>query len=328
MERWQLIESLFHETLQRPATERDAFLCQACDGDSELLQEVQSLVANHCEDTNSQPWAAQAAAELIAAVPTLEPGQNLGPYEIVSFIAMGGMGAVYRARDPRMGRDVAIKICAERFNDRFSGEVQAVAALPAHLLALALSTPNWRRMISPRDKPWAYINRTTQLIYQRSYAEGNGSANPQEDAGLLPDQIDERVDGATVADELVIESIADVVRNSGCSTDVTSVLVAWAGGKKWNELPKHLTGLTGTNWDRRRVEAARATFGRRKNKLRASAWAGSQWKACSNKATCYRERLGVPWNGLWTYFHSLRGANLEIDRGVMSAERKKLFREY
>ena len=39
----------------------------------------------------------------------LEPGQSLGPYQILSFIAAGGMGKVYRARDPRMGREVAIK---------------------------------------------------------------------------------------------------------------------------------------------------------------------------------------------------------------------------
>src|SRR5271169_4166673 len=44
-------------------------------------------------------------------------------------IGAGGMGEVYWAHDPRMGRDVAIKISAERFSDRFSREVRAVAAL-------------------------------------------------------------------------------------------------------------------------------------------------------------------------------------------------------
>jgi len=53
----------------------------------------------------------------------------LGPYEILAPIGAGGMGEVYRATDPRMGRDVAIKISAERFSDRFSREVHAVAAL-------------------------------------------------------------------------------------------------------------------------------------------------------------------------------------------------------
>ena len=59
----------------------------------------------------------------------LSPGTKLGPYEITAPIGAGGMGEVYRAHDPRMGRDVAIKISAERFSDRFSREVHAVAAL-------------------------------------------------------------------------------------------------------------------------------------------------------------------------------------------------------
>jgi Tol biopolymer transport system component/predicted Ser/Thr protein kinase len=59
----------------------------------------------------------------------LSAGEKLGPYEILDLIGAGGMGEVYRARDPRLNRDVAIKVSAERFNDRFSREAQAVAAL-------------------------------------------------------------------------------------------------------------------------------------------------------------------------------------------------------
>ena len=59
----------------------------------------------------------------------LPAGTRLGPYEILAPIGAGGMGEVYRAHDPRMGRDVAIKVAAERFSDRFSREVHAIAAL-------------------------------------------------------------------------------------------------------------------------------------------------------------------------------------------------------
>src|SRR5215472_13392467 len=59
----------------------------------------------------------------------LATGSHLGPYEIVAPIGAGGMGEVYRARDPRMGREVAIKVSADRFSDRFEREVRAVAAL-------------------------------------------------------------------------------------------------------------------------------------------------------------------------------------------------------
>jgi Tol biopolymer transport system component/predicted Ser/Thr protein kinase len=56
-------------------------------------------------------------------------GTKLGPYEIVSLIGKGGMGEVWRARDPRLGRDVAIKISDRQFTDRFEREARAIAAL-------------------------------------------------------------------------------------------------------------------------------------------------------------------------------------------------------
>jgi Tol biopolymer transport system component/predicted Ser/Thr protein kinase len=56
-------------------------------------------------------------------------GQKLGPYEILSPLGKGGMGEVWRARDPRLGRDVAIKISVHQFSDRFEREARAIAAL-------------------------------------------------------------------------------------------------------------------------------------------------------------------------------------------------------
>jgi Tol biopolymer transport system component len=57
------------------------------------------------------------------------PGERLGAYEIVASIGAGGMGEVFRARDTRLGRTVAIKVSAGRFTDRFEREARAVAAL-------------------------------------------------------------------------------------------------------------------------------------------------------------------------------------------------------
>src|ERR1700734_2405582 len=65
----------------------------------------------------------------------LAAGGELGPYEIIAPIGAGGMGEVYRARDTRLGRDVALKILPESFARdadrlrRFKQEAQAVAAL-------------------------------------------------------------------------------------------------------------------------------------------------------------------------------------------------------
>jgi Tol biopolymer transport system component/tRNA A-37 threonylcarbamoyl transferase component Bud32 len=59
----------------------------------------------------------------------LSAGTRLGPYEILAPIGAGGMGEVYRARDPRLNRDVAIKVSAAQFSERFAREAQAIAAL-------------------------------------------------------------------------------------------------------------------------------------------------------------------------------------------------------
>src|SRR6202161_4999790 len=59
----------------------------------------------------------------------LKPGDKLGPYEIVSLIGKGGVGEVGKARDPRLNRDVAIKVSAQQFTDRFEREARAIAAL-------------------------------------------------------------------------------------------------------------------------------------------------------------------------------------------------------
>src|SRR5712691_5637548 len=59
----------------------------------------------------------------------LSVGDKLGPYEILAPIGAGGMGEVYRAHDPRLKRDVAIKVSAAQFSERFEREAQAIAAL-------------------------------------------------------------------------------------------------------------------------------------------------------------------------------------------------------
>jgi serine/threonine protein kinase/Tfp pilus assembly protein PilF len=59
----------------------------------------------------------------------LAPGDKLGPYEILSFLGAGGMGAVYRARDTRLNRDVAIKFSDAQFSERFEREAKAIGTL-------------------------------------------------------------------------------------------------------------------------------------------------------------------------------------------------------
>src|ERR1017187_9841096 len=59
----------------------------------------------------------------------LSPGDKLGPYEIVAPIGKGGMGEVYKARDTRLGRIVALKVSDAQFSERFEREAKAIAAL-------------------------------------------------------------------------------------------------------------------------------------------------------------------------------------------------------
>ena len=59
----------------------------------------------------------------------LSPGSRLDHYEIVELIGKGGMGEVYRAKDTRLPRDVAIKVSAAQFTERFARETKIIAGL-------------------------------------------------------------------------------------------------------------------------------------------------------------------------------------------------------
>src|SRR6201998_2322789 len=71
-------------------------------------------------------------------------GDRLGPYEILALIGKGGMGEVYRARDPRLNRDVAIKVSNAEFSERFVHEARSIAALNhPHICTLYDVGPNY-----------------------------------------------------------------------------------------------------------------------------------------------------------------------------------------
>src|SRR5437879_603358 len=85
---------------------------------------------------------------------TCSAGTRLGPYEIVSSIGAGGMGEVWKARDTRLGRTVAIKISAAQFSQRFEREAQAIAALNhPHICTLHDVGPDYLVMEYVDGKP-------------------------------------------------------------------------------------------------------------------------------------------------------------------------------
>jgi serine/threonine-protein kinase len=122
--RWQEIERLYHAALERAPGERARFVAEACGGDRSLQKEVESLLARDASDPNAllnRPAVSNANSPA--------PGMRLGPYEIESRLGSGGMGEVWRARDTRLGRYVAIKTARGGFGERFEREARTIAAL-------------------------------------------------------------------------------------------------------------------------------------------------------------------------------------------------------
>jgi serine/threonine-protein kinase len=137
VERSQRIEQLYHAARERNPGERVAFLEQACAGDLSLRLEVESLLA---EDNGVQSFLEAPALEVGLKMSGEDASQSMigrrfGPYSVVSLLAKGGMGEVYRARDTQLQRDVALKLLPKIFASdaerlaRFQREAQVLAAL-------------------------------------------------------------------------------------------------------------------------------------------------------------------------------------------------------
>jgi len=122
---WERISEIFHSALACSPAEREVFLDAACKGDADLRRQVQSLLAYEGRSDEFLEPASQAGSLI---------GRTFGVYEVLSEIGAGGMGVVYRARDRRLGRDVALKVLPPDMLDsgrraRFQREAQVLATL-------------------------------------------------------------------------------------------------------------------------------------------------------------------------------------------------------
>jgi serine/threonine protein kinase/tetratricopeptide (TPR) repeat protein len=139
-DRWEQVERVYHDALERPRGSREAFLEETCEGDPELLAEVRSLLSSHerADGFLETPAIHEAAAELANTPPALQPQQRVGHYDISMRLAVGGMGEVYLARDSDLHRDVAIKL----LRDAMAGGTPPESLLREARAAALLSHPN------------------------------------------------------------------------------------------------------------------------------------------------------------------------------------------
>src|SRR6266511_2593245 len=136
-EKWRRVRKVFDAALSRKAEERQNFVNEACGEDKSLLSEVESLLSSldSAESFMETPAVAEVANMIEIEIKKLEAGKCFGYYEIIKQIGAGGMGEVYRARDEKLNRDVAIKVLPASFSEnqdrlnRFEQEAQAAGAL-------------------------------------------------------------------------------------------------------------------------------------------------------------------------------------------------------
>ena len=139
--RWQLIDQIYHATLERKPGDRVEYLQQVCGGDESLRRELDSLLAldEQASDWIEVPALEVAAQELSANLPEFKIGQSFDRYTIIALTGLGGMGIVYSAYDSRLERTVALKFLL----DEFTSEVEAQERLRSEATTLSrLNHPN------------------------------------------------------------------------------------------------------------------------------------------------------------------------------------------
>jgi serine/threonine protein kinase len=136
-ERWKQIKEIFHYARDRTPAERSDFLDEVCKDDAALRDEVEALLTADADNDDflSAPAYEFAAGMLASGESEFSVGQKVGRYEILCSLGAGGMGQIYLAYDPQLGRQIALKLISPEFATdpqrvrRFEQEARAASAL-------------------------------------------------------------------------------------------------------------------------------------------------------------------------------------------------------
>lgn len=135
-DRWKQIEELYEAVLRLDPAERESFLSLTCAGDEALREKLESLIAAAEQaDSFLEEPAVGLSLTLLGLQPASLVGQSVDRYQLLKLIGSGGMGVVYLAHDPRLDRNIALKLLPTSITgdqqrvDRFLQEARAAVAI-------------------------------------------------------------------------------------------------------------------------------------------------------------------------------------------------------